>query len=114
MNEALVADLLTRKKAPDDVDAFDEALVANFLARPHFSGYPLVRCFTRAEGRPEPTRKHLPKSRDRLGDDRRVVALPWCIDHTERKTGRGQRGAEKRPREAGFTLAFAPRAEVIR
>ena len=33
VDEALVADLLPREEAPDDVDAFDEALVANFLAR---------------------------------------------------------------------------------
>ena len=95
VNEALVAHLLTRQQAPDDVNAFDEALVANLLARPHFSGYPLVRCFTGSERRPESTRKHLRKSRDRLGDDRRVVALPGCIDHAERNAGRGQRGAEK-------------------
>ena len=109
-----MADLLAGQQAPDDVNAFDEALVTNFLARPHFSGDPLVRCLARSERRPEPARKHLRKGRDGLGDDRRVVALPRRIDDAERNIRRRQGGTEERPGEARLALAFAPRAEVVR
>ena len=98
VNEPLVAHLFTREEAPDDVDAFDEALVALPCAATllPLSARSMPR---RSQCCPDSSRKHLRKSCDRLGDDRRVVALSGRIDHSERKTGRGQRGAEKRPRE---------------
>ena len=114
VHETLVADLLAGQQSPDDVNAFDEALIANLLARPDSSGHPLVRCLARSECRPESTRKHLRKRRDGLGDDRRVVALPGGIDNAERNIRRRKRGAKEGPGEARFALTLAPRAEVVR
>ena len=108
-----MADLLAGEQPPDDVDAFDEALVANLLARPDFSGDPFVGRLARSERRPEPAREHLRERRDGLRDDRRVVALPGRVDDAERKVRRGQRRAEEGPGEAGLALPLAPRAEVV-
>ena len=114
VHKALVTDLLAGQQPSDDVDAFDEALVANLLARPHFSGDPLVGRLTRPERCPEPTREHLRQRRDGLRDDRRVVALTWRVDDPERNVRRRQRSAEEGPGEAGLALAFTPWAEVVR
>ena len=114
VDEAVVADLLAGEQASDDVDALDEALVAHLLARPHLAGDPLVGGLARSERRPEATREHLRERRDGLGDDRGVVALPGGVDDAERQAGRGQRGAEEGPGEAGLSLPLAPRAEVVR
>jgi hypothetical protein len=59
MNEAIVTDLLTLEQAANDCYAFDETLVAQFLARPHLAGDPFVGGLTRPQRRPEPTREHL-------------------------------------------------------
>ena len=113
VHETFVAHLLSFEQSPDDVDAFDEALVANFLARPDFSGDPFVGCFARSERRPEPARKHLREGGDGLRDDCRVVALPGRVDDPERKVRGGQRRAEERPGEARLALSLAPRTEVV-
>lgn len=84
------------------------------IARPDLTGDPLVGRLARAQGRPEPAGEHLSQRRDRLGDDRGVIALPRRIDDTERQPGRRQCGPEERPREAGLGLSFAPRTEVVR
>src|SRR6185312_4059843 len=114
VHEALVADLLAGQQPPDHVDAFGEALIANLLARPDFSGNAFVGRLTRPERCPEPTREHLRKRRDGLRDDRRVVALTWRVDDPERNVRRRQRSAEEGPGEAGLALAFTPWAEVVR
>ena len=108
-----MTDLLARKQASDDVDALDESLVAQLLARPHLAGDPLVGGLAGSERRPEATGEHLRERRDGLGDDRGVVALPGCVDDAEGQRGRGQRGAEEGPGEAGLALPRAPRAEVV-
>jgi hypothetical protein len=113
VDEAFVADLLAAQQPPDDVDALDEAVVAHVLAWPFVAGDSLVGRFARAERRPEPAGKHLRECRDRLGDDRRVIALARRVDHPERQLRGGQRGAEERPCETGFALALTPWAEVV-
>ena len=109
-----MTDLLALEQAANDVYALDESLVAQLLARPHLAGDPLVGGLARSERRPEATREHLRERCDGLGDDCGVVALPRCVDDAEGQTGRGQRGSEEGPGEAGLSLPLAPRAEVVR
>ncbi len=54
------------------------------------------------------------ESGDRLGDDRRVVALAGRIDDAEGQAGPSQSGAQPRPCEPGMSLPGAPGRKVVR
>ena len=79
-----MGDLLAAKQRPDHVDALEEASVADVLVRPPLPGHVLVEGLTRTEGRPEAAGEEVGERGDRLGDDRRVVALPGGGDDAER------------------------------
>ena len=74
-DQPVMADRLARQQGPDDLDALAQPGVAQFLARPAVAGDVLVGGLAAAEGHPEPAREHRAQRADRLGDDRRVVAL---------------------------------------
>jgi len=83
-----VADLLAVKKATDDGDALDQALVAHLLAWPYVTGDSLIGGHARTKRRPKATRKHLRECRDGLADDRGVLALTGCVHDAEGQRGR--------------------------
>ena len=72
-----------------------KALLAPLLARPSLAGHMLVAGLPAAERRPEAARVHRAKRRDRLGDDRGVVALARGVDDAERQARGLQRSAER-------------------
>ena len=112
-DETVVGHLLAAQQRADDIDALEQAGVSVGLGRPRVAGDVLVERLAGAEGRPEAPREQLAERRDRLGDDRRVVALPGGRDDAEGQGGRLHRGAEPRPGVAGFALALAPGRQVI-
>src|SRR5204863_2407848 len=88
-------------------------VVALVLGRPRVARDVLVDGFAAAEGGPEPAREHQPQGRDRLRDDRRVVALTGGVDDPEAEPRRRESGAEPRPGESGLALPHAPRLEMV-
>ena len=92
------------------VDRLLEPRLALLLGRPRVAGDVLVDRLTAAERGPEPVREHLGERRDRLRDDRRVVALAGRRDDAEREGCRGERGAEPAPGEARSDLGARSRA----
>ena len=88
LDEPVVGHLLAGEQRPDDVDALAEPGRARRLVRPAVAGDVLVRRLAGAERHPEAAGEHLRQRGDRLGDDRRVVALTRCVDHAERQRRR--------------------------
>ena len=113
VDQPVVADLLAGQQRPDDVDALPQPRVAQLLARPALPGDVLVGRLAAAERDPEPAGEHRAERGDRLGDDRRVVALAGRVDRAERQRRRGQRRAEPREAERRLPLPGAPRREVV-
>ena len=86
-DEAVVVDLLAGEQRAHDLHALAQARVALGLGRPALAGHVLVGRLARAQRDPQPPGEHLAERRDRLGDDRRVVALPGRVDHAEGQVG---------------------------
>ena len=93
-DQAVVADLLALQQRPDHVDALAQPGRADVLAGPSVAGDVLVAGLAGAERGPEAARVHGRERPDGLGDDRRVVALPGCVDDPERQRRRLQCRAE--------------------
>ena len=112
-HEAVVVDHLAGEQRAHHVDALPQAGVARALVGPGVAGDVLVRELAGAERHPEPAREHLGQRGRRLGDHRRVVALPGRVDDAERQRGRLHAAPQPGPREAGLALPLAPGGEVV-
>ena len=108
----MVDDLACEQRS-HDLDALDQPGGALGLRGPPRPGDVLVRGLPGAERDPQATGEHLAQRGSGLSDDRRVVALPRRVDHSERQLGGGQRSAEERPGEPRLALALAPGREVV-
>ena len=78
-DEAAVGHLLATEQRSDHLDALEEASIADVLVGPPVPGHVLVEGLTRSEDRPEAAGEEVGERGDRLGDDRRVVALPGAV-----------------------------------
>ena len=109
---------LTSSPAQQGADDRRRTRAGGRCARPCAASASPVMCSLlaspRAQRRPEPARVHRAEGGDRLGDDRRVVALARRVDDAERQRRGLQRRAEPRPGERRVALAGAPRREVVR
>ena len=111
-DQPVVADRLAGQQRPDDRDGLAQPGPALLLGRPAPAGDVLVGGLAAAEGQPEPLGKELAQGGRRLGDDRRVVALPGRVDHPEAEAGRLQ-GRSSQDRRSRCGPAGCPGREVV-
>ena len=92
-DQTLGGHLFAAEQGADDADALQQPGVTGRLGRPAIAGDVLVRRLAGAEGHHQPAGEQVEEGGDRLGDDRRVVALAGGVHHAEGHA----RGGHRRP-----------------